>query len=117
MDRNECVFVGRVSGAFKESIANNGSPYIWFLLDVVNKANANSTLNNYHQHINIMCFKPKVIKYLKNVGLKGGNTVIIFGFVSTFNSEVHGKNIISNGINANEIYVVKTQNNNDGTKN
>jgi hypothetical protein len=109
MDKNMCVFVGKMSNFYKEDVAQNGTHYLWFILDVEQKANATSTDNNYHQSINIMCFKPKVISYLKKVQLRQGNTLVIFGFVSSFRHEINGKTITTNGVNANEIYVVKTK--------
>lgn len=109
MDRNDLRLVGRVYKAHKSGVAQNGSQYIWFLLELEPRANATSTDNNYHQLINIMCFKPNVIKYLEKVNMHEGNTVVIFGFISAFQNEIKGKQIIANAVNANEIYVVKTK--------
>ena len=109
MYRNDLRLVGRVENTFKEGKTQNGDDYIWFLLNTEPKENATSTENNYNQKINIMCFKKHVIDYLKRVKLKSGNIVIIFGFISSFKFDVKGKEIISNAVNANEIYIVKTK--------
>lgn len=109
MDKNDCRFVGRVGGAFKVGKTQNGGEYLWFPLEIESRANANSTENNYRQNIHIMCFKKKVIDYLRYVDVRQGSTVIVFGFVSAFPDEVKGKHVIVNAINANEIYVVKTR--------
>lgn len=108
-DRNQVTLIGRIGDAFKTGKTQNGSSYIWFPLNLEARANANSTDNNYYQTLHIMCFKKVVIDYLKRVDAHNGNTVIIFGFVSSFSNEVRGKRVIANAINANEIYVVKTK--------
>ena len=82
---------------------------MWFTLNVETRANANSTENNYYQTLHIMCFKKVVIDYLKRVNAHSGNTVIIFGFLSSFIDEARGKRSLVNAVNANKIYVVKTK--------
>lgn len=109
MDRNDCRFVGRIGSPIKKDKTQNGDDYMWFLLELESRANATSTENNYRQQINIMCFKGNVIKYLERIHAHQGNTVVIFGFVSAFPTEINGKQIVANGINANEIYVVQTK--------
>ena len=109
MDRNDLRLVGRMGGGFKSGTAQNGSPYIWFPLELESKQAQQSTDNNKYQRINIMCFRKPVIEYLKRVNAHAGNLVVIFGFISSFEAEVKGKQIISNGVNANEIYVIKTK--------
>lgn len=109
MDKNESILVGRVASKIKEGKTQRGDSYIWFSLDIEAKANATSTDNNYHQSINIMCFKKPVIDYVKRVNMRIGCTVVVFGFVSSFIYEFKGKNIATNAINGNEIYVVKTR--------
>lgn len=113
MDRNDCRFVGRIGSSFKEGKTQNGGSYIWFPLELEAKANASSTDNNFRQSIHIMCFKKHVIDYLKRIRAHQGNTVVIFGFVSSFPDEIKGKNVVVNAINANEIYVVQTRPYND----
>ena len=115
MDRNDIRLVGRIGEIIKSGKTQSGGEYIWFPLEIEARANATSTDNNYHQKIHIMCFKKMVIDYLRRVNVKQGNTVVIFGFVSSFPSEIKGKDILVNAINANEIYVVKTRP--DGTDN
>ena len=109
MDRNESILVGRVGSKIKEGKTQKGDTYIWFSLEIEAKTNATSTDNNYHQNINIMCFRKPVIDYVKKVNMRIGCTVVVFGFVSSFVYEYKGKTIASNAINGNEIYVVKTR--------
>lgn len=109
MDKNEVCFVGRIGSVIKSGTTQNGDKYIWFLLSLESRANARSTDNNYHQKINIMCFRRPVIDYLAKVKATQGNYIVIFGFVSSFPTEINGKEIVANGINANEVYVVKTK--------
>lgn len=109
MDKNECCFIGRIGSPIKVSRAQNGNPYLWFLLEIESKATAKSTENNQHQKINIMCFKKPIIDYMQKVNAHLGNLVIVFGFVASFVSEIKGKEMTLNAINANEIYIIKTQ--------
>lgn len=109
MDKNECCLIGRINSPIKESKTQTGNPYIWFLLELEAKANATSTENNYHQKLNVMCFKKNVITYIKNVNAHIGNQVIVFGFISSFVTTIKGQQLISNAINGNEIYVIKTR--------
>lgn len=109
MDRNEMILVGRIGSKIKSGKTVNGEPYIWLPVYLENRAGATSTENNFHQGLNIMCYKPNVIKYLEKVKAHQGNTVVIFGFVSSFRHTVKGKDMVLNAINATEIYVVKTK--------
>jgi hypothetical protein len=109
MDKNDLRLVGKMGGGFKKSNAQNGSEYIWFPLEIESRDTSNSTENNRYQRINIMCFKKHVIDYLTRVKAHTGNRVIVFGFISSYNGEINGKPMIFNGVNANEIYVIKTK--------
>ena len=109
MGKNEVTFVGRIGSTIKKGTTQNGDPYIWFLTEIEAKANSRSTENNYHQLINVMCCKKNVIDYIERVKAHQGNVVIIFGFVSSFTTEIKGKEIVANGINGNEIYIIKTK--------
>lgn len=109
MDRNDIRLVGRIGEVIKTGKTQTGGDYIWFPLEIEARANATSTENNQSQKIHIMCFKKAVIDYLRRVKVKQGQTVVIFGFVSAFPTEVKGKSVLFNAINANEIYVVKTK--------
>jgi len=109
MDRNDLRLVGRVGDAFKRAKAQNGTEYIWFQLELEPKDNSTSVEKNQSQVINIMCFKKNVIKYVERVKMRAGNIVVIFGFVSCVKQIVKGSTYYSNAINANEIYVVKTK--------
>ena len=82
---------------------------MWFMVDTEPKANATSTEYNYHQQINTMCFKKKVIDYFKKVNAHQGCLVVVFGFVSSFVFEWRGKTLTTNGLNANEVYIIKTK--------
>ena len=109
MDRNDIRLVGRIGERIKTGRTQNGGEYVWFPLEIEARANASSTENNFRQKIHVMCFKKPVIDYLRRVELKQGQGVVIFGFVSAFPSEIKGKSILVNAINANEIYVIKTK--------
>lgn len=108
IDRNQCTFVGHIDSGIKRAKTQNGEDYIAFLLNCEPKANANSTENNRYQMISIRCFKPNVIKYLDKLNIHRGTPIIVFGFVSSYPTEVKGKQLTANSINANEIYVIKT---------
>ena len=108
MDKNIVILQGRIGSVLKESKTQNGGTFMYFGLDIESKANATSTENNYRQTLKIMCFKPKVIEYLKKVKAHTGTPVIVFGFMSSFYDEVHGKQVLVNALNANEVYVIKT---------
>ena len=109
MDKNECCFIGHIGSIIRKKKSQLGNPYIWFLVEMEAQKNATSTNNNYHQQINVMCFKKQVIDYMRNVKAHYGNLVIVFGFVSSVKIEVKGKTLISNAVNANEIYIIKTR--------
>lgn len=109
MDRNDCRFVGRVGERRKDGLTVNGEPYIYFEMAIESKFNANSTENNYHQSIPIMVFKRNVINYLNKIGIHQGTPIIVFGFVSTYTNEFKSITLRSNGINANEVYVIQTK--------
>lgn len=113
LNRNDCRFVGRIGSKKKDGKTVNGDAYIYFELEIEARSNANSTENNYHQRIPIMCFKPNVINYLKKVKARTGTPVVVFGFVSTYTDELKGITLKNNGINANEVYVVQTRPYND----
>lgn len=111
MDRNEIILVGKCSYKYKEGKSVNGEPYLWFPMNVENKAN--TTENNFHQGLNIMVFKPNVINYLKKVGLRPGNHVVVFGFIAAFKQEIKGKAVVSHAINGVDVYVTKTRSDKD----
>ena len=107
MDINSCTFVGKIGSNIKKGKTQNGESYVGFLLRCEPPANANSSRNNQSQMISIRCFKPKVIKYLENVGAKMNDNVVVLGFVSSYSAEVRGKSLVANSINANQIFIVK----------
>lgn len=108
MDRNECVLVGKMGAYYKEGVAQNGSRYLWFTIELETKGDAISSAYT-RQSINILCFRQKVVEYLKRVKLTQGNTIIVFGFINSFQNVIKGKYLATNSVNANEIYVVKTK--------
>lgn len=110
MDKNVCCFVGRIGSAIKKKTSRTGNPYVWFLVEIGARENATSTTHNQYQLINVMCFKKQVIDYFDKVKAHTGNMVVIFGFVSSVGVESkRGKSLVSNAVNANEIYIVKTR--------
>lgn len=109
MDRNDCRFVGRIGEHMKKGTTINGEPYMYFDMNIVSKFNANGAQNNYEQNIPIMVFKPAVIKYLEKLNAHRGTPIVVFGFVSTYTGELKGITLKSNGINANEVYIIKVK--------
>jgi hypothetical protein len=109
MDKNFVILQGRIGYALKEGKTQNGGSFIYFGMEIESKANATSTENNYRQTLKIMCFKPKVIEYLKKVKAHTGTSVIVFGFMSSFYDEVHGKQVLVNAVNANEVLCIQTR--------
>ena len=109
MDRNLMILVGRIGGVIKKGKTVNGQTYIWMPVLIHNKDGATSTSNNFEQNLNVMCYKPAVIKYLEKVNAHTGDNVIIFGFLSSFKQEIKGKEIVANAVNGIEIYIIKTK--------
>lgn len=113
MDKNIVILQGRIGSVLKEGKTQNGGSFMYFGLDIESKANANSTENNYRQTLKIMCFKPKVVEYLKKIKAHTGTPCIVFGFMSSFYDEVHGKSVLVNALNANEVLCIQTRPYND----
>ena len=113
MDKNIVILQGRIGSVLKEGKTQNGNTFMYFGLDIESKANANSTDNNYRQTLKIMVFKKNVIQYLRNVKAHTGTTVLVFGFMSSFYDEVHGKSLLVNALNANEVLCIMTRPYND----
>lgn len=109
MDKNIVILQGRIGSVLKEGKTQNGGSFMYFGLDIESKANANSTENNYRQTLKIMCFKPKVVEYLKKIKAHTGTPCIVFGFMSSFYDEVHGKSVLVNALNANEVLCIQTR--------
>ena len=107
--RNEVILVGRIGKVVKFAMSQSGNEYAYFMLEVENQNHSQEWESEYYQTLHIMCFKKPVVKYLKDVGAKSGNIVIIFGYASSFLSEIKGKQVLQNSINATEIFVVKTR--------
>ena len=107
--RNEVILVGRINDKVKYALSQSGNEYVYFLLNVENQNNPNEVAAQYYQNLHVTCFKRPVVKYLKTVEAKGGNIVVIFGYVGSFSNEIKGKYMIQNTIIAKEIFVVKTK--------
>ena len=109
MDRNIVILQGRIGSVYKESKTQNGKPFVYFGLEIESKSNSRSTENNYHQTLKVMVFRKKAVDYLKSVGARSGNRCIVFGFMSSFYDEIKGKSVLTNAINADECYIIKTK--------
>ena len=109
MDKNIVILQGRIGSVLKDGKTQNGGSFIYFGMEIESKANATSTENNYRQTLKIMCFKPKVIEYLKKVKAHTGTPVLVFGFMSSFYDDVHGKSVLVNALNANEVLCIQTR--------
>lgn len=106
--------IGHIGAAMKEGTASNGSKYLYFSIEIQSKQTATSVERNQYQTLHVMVFKKNVIDYLRKVGAKQGNTVIVKGYISAFPNTVNGKDLITNAITASEVYVVKMKaDNND----
>lgn len=103
------MFVGRIESNIKTGKTVNGEPFLGFLLSCEPVENENSSINNQTQMISIRTFRANVIKYLQKVELKRNNFVVVVGFVSSYQTEVKGKRLTANSINANHIFVIKTK--------
>ena len=108
-DRNQLTLVGRINGKIIERTAQNGSKFMFFPMAIDNRFNGTTTDNNYSQDIHVMVFNPKVVEYLRNVGAREGNRVVVFGFISAFKNEHKGETIISNAVNGTDVFIVKTK--------
>ena len=109
MDKNQLTLVGHVGEKMKYDKGTNGKEYVYFPLLINAKTTAKEYDRNHYQIIHVMCFRQAVIDYLKKVGMKQNTMVIVFCIISSYPSEIRGKQIIENGVLANEIYVVKTK--------
>lgn len=109
MDRNEVVLVGKVGEKIKRYKTVHGQEYIWFPLELENRKAANGSTYNYNASINVMVFSSALIKYLEKVRLKTGNTICVFGFISSYKQEKNGTMQYMNGINADDVIVKKTR--------
>ena len=101
--------IGHIGAAMKEGTASNGSKYLYFSIEIQSKQTATSVERNQYQTLHVMVFKKNVIEYLRKVGAKQGNTVIVKSYISAFPNTVNGKDLITNAITASEVYVVKTK--------
>lgn len=106
---NRFYLAGVIKSKIKVSTTVNGDKYLWFALAVENKLGVKSTDNNYHQDIGIMIFDKKVIEYTEKVGMKRNDFVVVFGFLSAFKHEVKGEEFTGHGVNATQVFVVKTK--------
>ena len=112
MDINSVVLIGRIGSVFKYAKSQNGNVYSYFSLEIEDKENAKDEMErNFYQIVHVMCFRKKVVEYLQKVGAKSGNRVVVIGYISSYSSELKGKKLISNGVCARDIFVVKTNNN------
>lgn len=108
-DFNMLFLIGRIGAAMKEGTASNGSKYMYFSIEIQSKQTATSVERNQYQTLHVMVFKKNVIDYLRKVGAKQGNTVIVKGYISAFPNTVNGKDLITNAITGTEVYIVKVK--------
>lgn len=106
---NRFYMAGIVDSDVKYDKTVNGERYAWFALSIENKQATNSTESNKHQNISIMVFQKKLIDYMKSVNLKRNDLCVVFGWVSAFMREIKGKEYAVNGINATQVFAVKTK--------
>jgi hypothetical protein len=107
MDKNIVILQGRIGSVVKEGKTQNGNMFLYFGMDIESRSNATSTENNYKQTLKVMCFKPKVIEYLRKLKVHSGMHCIVFGFMSSFMDEVKGKPMLVNALNCNECYIIQ----------
>lgn len=107
--RNDVILVGRIGQRLKYALSSSGNEYAYFAMEIENQTHSSEWSSEYNQILHIMCFKRNVVKYMKAVNAHPGNIVVVFGYCSSFSSEIKGKELLQNAINATEIYVVKTK--------
>lgn len=112
MNLNDVTLVGKIGYNYKIAKASSGNEYVSFALEIEARENAKEYDSNYHQTIHVTCFKKPVIEYLKRIKAKQGNHAVVFGFVSSFPTEIKGKKVFVNTINAREILIAKTKSDN-----
>lgn len=106
---NRFYMSGVVDSEVKYDKTVNGEQYAWFALSIENRQAANSTDSNRYQNVSIMVFQKKLIEYMKSVRLKRNDLCVVFGWVSSFSREIKGKNYAVNGVNATQVFAVKTK--------
>lgn len=106
--KNIVFLVGQIVSTYKYGKSQNGNEYVSFVLLITQKADAHTTERQASNTVSVMCFKPNVIKYLKEVGVKYGSNVVINGFVSSYKKEIKGKEIVINTVTATDIYAITT---------
>lgn len=102
---NNVTLVGRI-GSCKFSKTVTAKEFVYISLEVDVRPTADSTP---HSTIHVRCFKPNVVKYLRDVGAREGHPAIVFGSTSSYSSEFKGQNVLNNVIIATDIYIIKTQ--------
>lgn len=113
--RNEVTLVCRIGNVVKfAKSTKSGNEYAYFMVEVENQNNAKKVgdwEHEMHQTLHVMCFKQPVIKYLRDIQAKKGNIIVVFGYIGSYLSEIKGKTVLQQTVNATEIYVVKTKKN------
>lgn len=107
--KNDVVLVGKIGYNYKIAKAVNGNEYASFAIEIEAKENAKEYESNQQQTIHVACFKKHIVEYLKKIKAKRGNFAVVFGFVSSFPSEIKGQQILVNAINARQVFIIKTK--------
>ena len=113
--RNETIIVGRIGKPIKYAQAANGNSYAYMAVECEARDNP-ITDERLIPIVHVSTFKSHLVKYLKDVGAKANDTIIVFGFISSYGSEIKGQKIISNNIVANALYIAKKPNINNENK-
>jgi len=101
---NNGFFTGKVIKQPKFARGKNGMEYVvLFVRDMISE-----TYRGHQPLGQFTCFTPKVVKYLKNVGVKAGDFVVVVYQIDNFMEEVKGKVLQRTGTLATKIWVVKT---------
>ena len=115
--RNETIIVGKIGKAIKYARAQNGNSYAYVCVECEAKDGQQAD-DRLIPLIHVSTFKSHLVKYLKDVDAKVNDTIIVFGFISSYGKEIKGQNIISNNVVANALYIAKKPitNNNENKK-
>ena len=109
LGKNVVFLVGQVCSTYKFGrTQNDGKEYVSFVVNIKSKGDSSATEAMATTHVSVMCFKSNVIKYLRDVGVKYGSNVVIYGFVSSYRKEIKSKTVTLNTVTATDIYAIKS---------
>lgn len=103
--RNEARIVGRIGRKVKYARAQSGKMYAYFPVECESREML--TTGREMCIIHVSSFNAAVVKYLQGVKAKANDTVVVFGYFSSYATEIKGVHTISNCICATDVYIAK----------